>query len=414
MGDTRTIILGGGFGGIAAANTLRGLVGAEHDIVVIDASPRFHVGAGKTWVMLGERTVEQISQRRETLLAPGVRFVEASVDAIGLADRAVTHARGSLRWDFLVIALGADLNLARVPGLAEAAHTFYTLDGAQRLTAELARFTGGDVAIVIPRVPFKCPPAPYEAAMLLHHAFEERGLAGAARLAIYTVEGAPMATAGPEMGAYIRSELAARGIAFHPQRAVSRVDAAARRVIFEGGTDGGANEARYDLLIAVPPHEAPKVVREAQLTNASGWIPVDPRTLEVTPAAQPPGAATAAGARDAIALRGVFAVGDVTTVPLPGRYKPDVGLSLPKAGVFAEAHGRVVAHQIAARIAGRAPDATFDGRGYCYLETGANRAVKANGSFFEIPHPIMQKQAPDEAQLRDKFDWVEGLLRPMH
>ncbi len=401
MSGTKTVILGGGFGGIAAANALRALAAAEHEIVVIDASPRFHVGAGKTWVMLGERTVEQISQSREALLAPGVRFVEASVDAIGLADRTVTFAGASLQWDFLAIALGADLNMARVPGLAEAAHTFYTLDGAQRLKAELARFSGGDVAIVIPRVPFKCPPAPYEAAMLLHHAFEERGLAGAARLAIYTTEGAPMATAGPEMGAYIKNELAQRGIAFHPQRAVSRVDADARRVIFEDGS-----EARYDLLIAVPPHEAPKVVRDAQLTNASGWIPVDPRTLQVTQASGAPGAPDPRNARD------VFAIGDVTTVPLPGRFKPDVGLSLPKAGVFAEAHGRVVAHQIAARIHGRTPTESFDGNGYCYLETGANRAVKANGSFFELPHPVMQTQAPDEAQLRDKFDWVERLLRP--
>jgi sulfide:quinone oxidoreductase len=168
------------------------------------------------------------------------------------------------------------------------------------------------------------------------------------------------------------------------------VDGTARRVVFEDGS-----EARYDLLVAIPPHEAPKVVRDAQLTNASGWIPVDPQTLQVK---------TAAGE--------VYAVGDVTAVPLPGRYKPDVALSLPKAGVFAEAQGRVVAHQIAAKLLGAVPKETFDGAGYCYLETGGGRAVKADGSFFELPHPVMRKQPPDEAQFRDKLDWVARLLSP--
>ena len=202
-----------------------------------------------------------------------------------------------------------------------------------------------------------------------------------------------MATAGPEMGEYIKGELAARGIEFHPQRATARVDGAARLVRFEDGS-----EARYDLLITIPPHEAPKLVHDAKLTNPSGWIPVDPLTLQVK---LPPG------------TRAVYAVGDVTSVPLPGRYKPDIGLSLPKAGVFAEAHGRIVAHQIAASVLGRTPVETFDGKGHCYLETGDQRAVKAEGSFFELPHPVMQKRIPDEAQFRDKLDWVEGLLRPM-
>lgn len=86
---------------------------------------------------------------------------------------------------------------------------------------------------------------------------------------------------------------------------------------------------------------------------------------------------------------------------------------LPKAGVFAEAHGRVAAHQIAARILGRETSETFDGRGYCYLEVAGGRAVKADGSFFEVPHPVVQKQPPDEVQFRDKVAWVVRLLNPI-
>jgi sulfide:quinone oxidoreductase len=390
MSASTTLILGGGFGGISAANALRRRLPPEHEIAVVDQTSHFYVGAGKTWIALGERTYEQISRPRAELLARGVRVVQARVAALELAERRVVTEEGALGFDQLVIALGADLNPAAVPGLAAAAHTFYTVEGAERLKPVLERFAGGDVVILIPKAPFKCPPAPYEAALLLHAAFAARGLSGKVRIAIWTVEPAPMPTAGPEMGAYIRGELEQRGIDYRTQQKTVRVDGAARRVAFEGGAEAG-----YDLLIAIPPHEAPQAVRDAQLTNASGWVPVDPQTLRVK---------TADGE--------VYAVGDVTTVPLPGRYKPDVALSLPKAGVFAAAQGRVVADQIAAKLLGAAPRETFDGVGYCYLETGAGRAVKADGSFFELPHPVMRKQPPDEAQFRDKLDWVARLLGP--
>lgn len=386
------LVLGGGFGGLAAANALRAALPAAHGVTVVDDSERFHVGAGKTWIMLGERTLDEISAPRAALLGEGIRLVPARVEAIDVAGRRVVAGGEALAWDHLVIALGADLDPSLVPGLQDAAHTFYSVAGAERLAAELERFTGGDIVLLIPRAPFKCPPAPYEAALLLHAALESRGLADRTRLAVHTVEGAPMATAGPEMGRYVVGELAARGIAFHPRRAVERVDGAARRVVFADG-----DEAPYDLLIAVPPHVAPAVVRDAGLVNAAGWVPVDPGTLEVRAGSPAPG---------------VYAVGDVTTLPLPGRFAPDVPLVLPKAGVFAEAQGRVVAERIAAAIHGREPSATFDGQGFCYLETGGGRAVRAEGSFFALPYPTMAKRTPDEAQLRDKLDWVAHLLRP--
>jgi len=392
MTHSKTLILGGGFGGIAAANTLRGLLPPVHEVLVFEKEPTFHVGAGKTWVMLGERTPEQIARPVAALLAGGVRLLPGIVRGLDLARGAVVTDRGEERGDFLVLALGADLDFATLPGLSDAAHTFYTLDGAVRLRAALEGFAGGDIAILIPKTPFKCPPAPYEAAMLVHHRLSMRGLGEKARISIHTVEGAPMATAGPEIGQLIRDELAQRGISFHPQKTAVRIEAGARRIHFQDGSD-----ARYDLLIAIPPHAAPRIIREASLVGPSGWIPVDPLTLKVTGTPE-------AGE--------VYAVGDVTTVPLPGRFKPDVPLSLPKAGVFAEAQGRVVAHQIAARVLGTATAETFDGKGFCYLETGGGRAMRAEGSFFERPHPVMRRRTPDQAQFRDKQEWVERLLRP--
>lgn len=386
-----TLILGGGFGGIAAANRLRELLPAEHRIVVADSSDKFFVGATKTWVMLGEKTVGEITQSRAALLAPGVEFRRASATAIDLAARNVATAAGTIEWDYLVVALGADMTMDGVPGLGEAAHTFYTLEGAERLRGVIADFKGGDIAIMMVKPPWKCPPAPYETAMLLHAHFKERGVS--ARISIHTPEGIPMATAGPEMGAFIKSQLEARGITLHPKRQVSSVDAAAKCIHFADGA-----EAKFDLLLCVPLHKAPAAVIGAGLLNEGGWIAVNPRTMEA------PGD---------VAKGRVFAIGDITKVSLPGRFKPDMPLVLPKAGVMAEAQALVAAARIADLAQGRDPVAEFDGRGFCYLEMGGGIAVRAEGSFFNMPHPVMDKHTPNESHMRHKLDWVAAHLRPL-
>ena len=404
MNNPHIVILGGGFGGVSVASALRKLLPAEGRITLIDRSTHFLVGATKTWVMLGQRAPEQVLQSRLALQERGVELLQDEITRIDAQNGVVSTSSQELQADFLVIALGASLNMATIPGLEAAAHTFYTLDEAVKLRQALESFAGGEVILLIPRAPFKCPPAPYEAAMLLQAEFSRRGISAKTRLSVYTVEGAPMATAGPQMGALVRELLAGRGIGFHPQKKTSSVDAAQRLVHFEDGS-----QVSYDLLIAIPPHEAPAVVRQAgpriagaspriagaSLVGQSGWIPVDPQTFQVT------------SLSSRIPL---YAVGDNITLPLPGRFNPDVPLVLPKAGVMAEAHGRVVADQIAARILGTSPSARFDGIGACFIETGGGRAIKAEGQFFATPHPLMHADPESEAVYAEKVRWVEGWL----
>ena len=387
-----TLILGGGFGGLACARMLAARVPRSHKILLVDHSRNFVVGAAKTWVMLGERRAEEAIAERARLLPSGVTLIEDEVRGFDAATGEARTTSGPLSAEYVVLALGADMDLGAVPGLTPAAHTFYSLDGAVRLRAALGRFVGGRIVFVIPRAPFKCPPAPYEAAMMLDAELRRRGTARPTSIEIWTVEKAPMATAGPEMGRKIVAELEARGIGFHPGMKAVAVEGSRGAVRFED-----ESEIEYDLLVAVPPHRAPRVVIEAGLAEPSGWIAVDPGTLAV----KKPGAA-----------QNLYAIGDLAAIPLPGRWDPNAPLALPKAGVMAAAQGEVVGARIAAAVNGEAAEATFGGCGTCFIEVGGRRAMRGDGDFFSTPHPVMTARAPDEAQYRDKLEWVRSWLSP--
>jgi sulfide:quinone oxidoreductase len=178
-----------------------------------------------------------------------------------------------------------------------------------------------------------------------------------------------------------------RGIAFHPEHRVSRIDGTARKVFFDGA------EASYDLLVGVPPHKAPRVVEEAGLTDATGYVPTHPETLEIL--ADPETLTTR--------YPGVFAIGDITAVRLLN------ALFLPKAGVFVEAEARVVAQNIAAAVGGRGGLARFDGRGFCYVEVGEGMAAFGSGNFYEYPGPSVALEPPSAQYRRDKEEFERVL-----
>jgi sulfide:quinone oxidoreductase len=257
-----------------------------------------------------------------------------------------------------------------MPGFNEAAHTPYTLQGATRLRDALRPFEGGRVVVAVTGLPYRCPAAPYETAIMLDAYLKRRGLRAKTELQMISPEGMPMGTAGSVMGDAIKALLAERDIPFRPLTATRAVDAGARQLVLESG-----EEVPFDLLVAVPAHRSPQVIRESGLANEAGWIPVDTRSL-ATPFA------------------GVYALGDVTAIPLPGRFKPDLPLALPKAGVFAHRQGEIVADNLAAAWAGRPPRATFDGVGACFIETGDGRAGYGAGDFYAAPMPRMRLRAP--------------------
>ena len=315
--------------------------------------------------MTGDRQPDQITQDVRRLVCPGVDVITAEVQAIDLSNRRVQTSVQILDYDYLIIALGAEMALDAISGLAEAAHTYYTFDGSIKLRETLRTFTGGRVAVVVSALPYKCPGAPHEGAILIANLLRERGLKDS-EVHLFTPEPQPMPVAGPELGGAVKQMLAGRGVAFHPLHKLNQVNPNARELAFEG-----KDSFRYDSLVAIPPHRGPRLARESELANEAGWVPVDRATLQTK-------------------HENVYAIGDATSIQIPGRWKPDVPLMLPKAGVFAHAQAEVVARRIAAEIAGVKTEDMFCGDGYCMLEAGEDVAGFAFGDFFAEPSPQIQ------------------------
>ncbi len=388
MNRQTVVILGGGVGGLVTANELARLLPSPHRIVLVERSARHAFAPSFLWLMTGDRRANQITRNVRALLRPRVEVVQAEARAIDVAARRVEADGRTIDYDHLVIALGAQLAPEAIPGLSEAAHTFYTLEGAERLRAALDSFTGGSVAVVVSALPYKCPGAPHEGAMLLSDHFRRRGLRGKVDLHLFTPEPQAMPVAGPELGAVVDGMLRSRGIAFHPSHKLTAVDPGKRELAFDGKP-----AMPYDLLVAIPPHRGPGIVRDAGLANEAGWVPVDRRTL-------------------ATAREGVYAIGDVTAIPIPGRWKPDVPLMLPKAGVFAHDHARVVASRIAAAITGLRAAEEFCGDGYCMLEAGEDLAGFAFGNFFGEPAPDVRLRRIGKAWHLGKVLFEQWWLAP--
>ena len=364
MAGNTVVVLGGGTGGVVAARRLRRLLAPEDRVVVVEREPAYRFAPSFLWVLTGARRPEQITAQLGRLRRRGIELVEAEATDLDPEGRRVETSSGPLVYDQLVVALGAELAPELVPGFAEAAHDVFDLDGAVAAGRALAGFPGGRVVVLVSRLPYKCPAAPYETALLTEALLRQRGVRDRSSVELYTPEPLPMPSAGPEVGSAVRGMLESRGIGFHPERSVERIEPEARELVLADG-----ERVPFDLLLGIPPHRAPAVVRESVLAGETGWVAVDRATL-ATP------------------VESVFALRDVTSIPIGG------GKLLPKAGVFAHGQAEVVARRIAAELRGRATTDTFDGKGSCFLELGDGVAAYASGDFYADPAPRVRMRSP--------------------
>lgn len=363
MAGKSVVILGAGVGGLVTANELRGRLGKEHRIVLMERAARHVFQPSLIWLQVGLRKPESITSDLKRLTKKGIDVVRGEVTAIDPAGKVVVVNGAELEADYLVVALGADLAPEQVPGLAAAGHNLYSLTGATAIRNARVQMREGHLVLVVASTPFKCPAAPYEAAMLLDHDLRRRKVRDRVSLSLFSPEPGPMGVAGPDVSAGVRQLIEDRDIAYHPKHMLREVDPESRKLIFEDG-----QEVPFDFLVYVPPHTVPPVVRAAGMAEG-GWVPFDRHSMETS-------------------HPGVFAIGDVATVPLA------MGLPLPKAGVFAHHQGQAVARTIAARVTGKGRQGAFSGDGECFVEVGGGRAGFGSGNFYAEPVPQIRLRSP--------------------
>lgn len=358
------LVLGAGVGGIVTARAIRKLLPSEHRIVLIDRERQHLFAPSLLWLMVGKRTASSIQRPLQRLTRKGIDVRFGEIEHVDAASRSVIVSGELLVGDYMVVSLGAELAPETVPGLSEGGHNFFTLPGAEMFRDALGSMHQGRLVVLTAAPAYKCPAAPYEAAMLVDDWLRKRGRRDAVSMEVFAAEPAPMGVAGPEVSNAVTELLASRAIPYHPDQQIQGVDVTGKRLRFTNGTT-----VDFDLLAFVPPHRAPRVVVESGLAGESGWIPVNRHTLET-------------------ASPGVFALGDVVSIPLA------LGKPLPKAGVFAHGEAEVVAQRIARQITGRGQPKQFEGHGECFIEVGSGRAGFGAGDFYAEPKPVVKLHPP--------------------
>lgn len=367
------VIVGAGFGGITAATELAKLDIDDLRVTLIDKSLQFYVGLTKLWVATGERRADECQHSRELLGRDGLRFINSSISAADLVSKTLDIQGEALPYDRLIIACGLDVRPDLVEGLEEYGLDLYSMDGAARIYRALSQISSGTIELLICATPFKCPPAPYEAALMIDALLRRRGVRENIEMVVATSEPRPLPILPPDAGAMVRGLLEQRDIELRPGRKVTRVKS--NLVEFDKSAD------RFNLLIAVPPHRSPQFVEAfSPLVGDAGLISVDRDSLRTS-------------------HEGVFAIGDVAAVTTY------TDLPIPRAGVLAEAQGKVVASQIAAELLGTQP-ATFDGEGHCFLEVGGGEAYRIDGHFLDPKGPSFEvSEEPSSAMYEDKKEF---------
>jgi sulfide:quinone oxidoreductase len=363
------LILGAGFGGMELATRLSETVPDAVRVTLLDRNDSFYFGFSKLEVMLGRQSAEQVKLFYQDFTKEGVEFRQETVTGIDPAARRVTTDANTYDADFIVVALGADYDMAATPGLEDGGYEYYTLAGAERLRDALAEFEGGRVLLSVLGQPFKCPPAPFEGSFLLHEYFTQRGIRDSVQIATTFPMTKPVPVTG-SVSQLFRDGLAARDVEELPEHLVTGIDPAARTAQLAGG-----GTLPYDLFVAIPVHRAPAVLSGCGLL-VNGWVLVDQTNLRTS-------------------FPGVYAIGDVSTGPK----------TVPKAGIFSESAALVVADDIAAAIAGAEPPGPWEASGICYAEFGDGLVSKVEVNFLRGAVPDAQRHEPSREFAREKEEF---------
>lgn len=326
----------------------------------------------KLWIMTGAREFETSKRPLGNVTKKGIEFVNEQVVEIAPQNKIVRTSYRSLHYDHLIVALGVELAPEQISGLAENGLILYELKDVPKIRDTVRQMKSGRIAMAIMGLPYKCPPAPYEAALLVRSILEEAGTSDSVQIDFYSPTPITLPAGGPQVSEEILQILKSKKIEFHGNHKTISVEP--KKLKFESG------ETNFDLLIAVPPHKVPAVVIDCGLAQPGKFIEVD-RTCKTN-------------------FENVYAIGDVNQIMVTDK------IAVPKAGIFAEGEGVTVARNIISQIKKEAESAVFDGKGGCYLETGTKTAGYIQVDMFASPSPITQLKTPssDYFSEKEKFE----------
>jgi sulfide:quinone oxidoreductase len=362
MKKLRVLVLGAGFGGLELSSMLSEAIGDSLDLTLIDQNDTFYFGFSKLDVMFGHKPAESVKIPYRSIVKPGVRFCRETIIAIDPESKTVTTQSEVHEADVLAVALGANYDLNATPGLAEYGNEYYTFEGAEKLRDVIPNFKKGHAIVGVCGAPFKCPPAPSEAALMLHDHLVTAGIRDACTISLVIPFGSPIPPS-PDSSKALLKAFEERGIQFTPQHKIASLSA--NKATLDDGT-----EMPFDLFLGVPKHVAPDVVLQSGLV-VDGWIPVDRQNLLTR-------------------FPNVYAIGDVTSV------------GTPKAGVFAEGAAKIAAASIIANYKGQQNQKGYTGAGSCYIEFGKGQVARIDVDFFSGPKPFGIHQDASEALTIDK------------
>ena len=328
----KTLILGGGIGGIVAANALKKTMGSSMQVTVVDREPNHYYAPSFPLLMIGERKPSKITRELKRLERKKIEVLHSEVNKLDLPGHRVTTTRGDLDYDYLVISLGVEYHQETVSGFSEFALNAYDFKDVVKINQRLNNFSSGQIVFFISSLPYKCPPAPYEIMFLLDQFFRQRGLRHKVKLTIVTPDYSPEPLAPPKVGQSVRKMLKEKDIELITEAKVLKVEK--NVLILDHGTKIPA-----DLLLGIAPHWTPEVLRNTDLVDDSGYVEVNLLTLET-------------------GYPGVYAIGDATAIRLPV-----IGAYAPKAGAFAHAQAAVVAKNIILLSRGLRPKFHYKGKG---------------------------------------------------
>lgn len=371
------VILGGGFGGLSAANELRNSLSlSEVKITVIDKKDWFMVGFAKLWIINGTRTFENSVGSLKELQKKKIDFIKDEIISINLENKNIETQSHKVSYDYLIISMGAILAPQKIPGLEDNGFNLYDHNQLVEIHKKLESIESGKIAISIMGMPYKCPPAPFEASLLIDSMLRKRGVRDSVQIDFYSPAPITLPAAGPEVSKQILKLVNSEKITFHNSSKIKSVES--KKLIFEN------SEADFDILLAVPPHIAPKVIYDSGLAKESGFIPID-RDCK-TP------------------FENVFAVGDVTSLAVTEN------MAVPKAGVFAEGEGITVAKNIISKIQSKEDSALFDGKGGCFIESGRDTASVIEVDMFTNDKPSTNLTELTSDNLSKKIEFEKERL----